>query len=267
VFGDGIHKKIPKVVGDVAFKMVPCRCNGADGNVGKGKINDTKSNIMFVDRVENPYPSFGGSSMETVDKFLQRGCGMLSSHGRLITKRDYIREIQIFSDLIQKVEYVVKENKIYLILLMKDYENGTGSFYKVKQDLKKYLKEHCELSVSSDEIEIIEPVFVEIHISVWLKIGEVTDVFGLTMRIKEKLTAYLNPTTGKSGDGWDIGVLPQYSQLLMQINTWKENAIVKRVMVTASYKDEKGVHECDLEKMREEPFAVIRSGIHHIYTE
>ena len=51
----------------------------------------------------------------------------------------------------------------------------------------------------------------------------------------------------------------------MKLNVLKSKAIVKKMVVTASYSDENGYHEMDLEDVRTTPFMVCRSGAHHVH--
>lgn len=267
IFGNGIRNRIPKITDDVAFKVTAYRCGGREGNVLKGKINDTRSNILYVDNVYNPLSAYGGSKRESMEMMLKRGAGLISSHGRLITEKDYIREIMGFSDCIHQVRCIMENNDVKIVLLMKDYKEGTNSFYKVKRELKRYIERRCDLSILPEQIHITEPLFVELHTSIWLKTNKVRDTFKLTAKIKDELTKYLNPVIGHDGAGWPIGIFPGYSQIVMKINTLKKDAVVKKVLVTAKYTDASGVHECDLEKVKNNPMAVVISGEHQIFTE
>ena len=64
LFGDGIHSEIPRVLNDAAFRMVIRCCNGQQGNVEAGSINESLENLMFIDTIYNPKCAFGGSNIE-----------------------------------------------------------------------------------------------------------------------------------------------------------------------------------------------------------
>lgn len=264
IFGDGIHKKIPKITDDAAFCIQAYYCNGTDGNVEKGSITDTYANILFIDQVYNPLPAYGGSPMESRENVMQRGAGLLSSHQRLITQEDYIREIRLFSETIDKVKCITKKGTMAVILLMKDYQEGSDSFYRIREELENYILRKCSVAIQPEQLLIIEPLFVEIHISVWMDLKD-EDGFALKLKMKERLERYLDPVNGRNGLGWEIGVFPQYSQLRMEINAMKENAVVRKIMVTAGYHDGTGYHECGLKEVKGAEMAVIKSGKHHIY--
>lgn len=267
IFGDGSRKKIPKITGDIAFKVIVCRCRGAAANIAAYTICDISSNILYIDKVYNPLPACGGSYEESISAAKKRGAGILSSHGRLITEADYIREIKGFSDCIDKVKCIVEHGKIIIILLMKDCQKGVSSFHTIRADLKKHLVELSDISILPEQIQILEPVFLEIHTSVWLDTTGFGDTFELISGIQTMLAQYFHPVSGKNGQGWEPGELPHQSQIIMRLNAAKKWAVVKRLVVTAKYTDETGTHECSLENLTQNFKMVIKSGEHKIYTD
>ena len=94
--------------------------------------------MMFVQNIYNPEPAYGGSDMESMERVLQRGAGLLSSRGRFVTEQDYEREVLYFSDAIDKAAVIAgigkdgiyRERMLYIVLLMKDYQSGKNSFYR-----------------------------------------------------------------------------------------------------------------------------------------
>lgn len=267
IFGDGIQKRIPKITGDVAFKVVAYRCRGELANVEKEAVYDLRTNILYVDRVYNPLPAYGGSHIETKEAVLKRGAGIYSSHGRLITEADYIREIKGFSDHIHKVKCLIEHGKMTIILLMKDYAEGSASFHAVKPALMMHLISIGDFSILPEQIMITEPLFAEIHTCIWLDTRGFGDIFELTAKIQNTLKEYLDPISGKDGQGWEPGVFPRYSQIIMKINEVRQTVSVKRVMATVRYKDKTGIHECGLEQIKENFTWVVKSGEHKIYTK
>lgn len=266
-FGDGIHNKIPRNTSDTAFKVTAHYCDGKEGNVDSGEINNTISNILYVDNIKNPEPAYGGDMQESYDRILYRGSSVISSHGRLISRDDYVRAVMGYSDLIHKVKCVMDNHDIYIVLLLSDYKKGSGSFYKLRGELKKYLLERSDITITSQHMHVVKPLFVSIHISLWIKVSGEYDTFSISTGIKERIDRYLDPVTGKDGNGWDIGNIPEQSQLIMEINSMREEFIISNILITASYTDEKGFHECSPDSLGDNAYAVIRSGNHNIYTE
>lgn len=266
-FGDGIHNKIPRNTSDTAFKVIAHYCDGREGNVESGEINNTISNILYVDNIKNLEPAYGGDMQESYERLLYRGSSVISSHERLISKEDYVRAVMGYSDLIHKVKCSMNNQDIYIALLLSDYKKSSGSFYKLRSELKKYLLERSDMTITSQNMHIIEPVFVSVHISLWIKVSGEYDTFSISTRIKERIERYLDPITGKDGNGWDIGGIPEQSQLIMEINSMREDFLIRNILITASYTDEKGMHECSPDRLGDNTYAVIKSGNHNIYVE
>lgn len=273
LFGDGVRVRVPKNTEGVAFTVQLRCCNGRKGNVPEGAITESGNNWIYVQNIYNPEPAFGGSDMETMERVLQRGAGLLSSRGRFVTAQDYEREALHFSDTIDKVavisgtgkDGVYRERMLYIILLMKDYRKGKSSFYRLQDELKQHLLEHCELSIAAKELQMEEPVFVELSVDVWAGVMRMEDSFEIQTMAREALEQYLNPISGENSRGWRIGELPRKAQILMKLNSLKSRAIIQQIVVTAKYSDDDGVHEMDLENMKVSPFMVVCSGRHQIH--
>ena len=273
IFGDGVHVKIPQCTRGVAFTVRVRCCNGSKGNVAAEMINSTESNLMYVDDIYNPLPAYGGCNMETVDQALARGANLISAGGRFVTEQDYINEIKNFSENINKSALVSgvdkngirKDQMLYVVLLMKDFRNGSASFYHMQSELKKHLLENCELTIQPSELQIEEPVFVKLSVDAWVQIFNIEESFEVQNLLREALEEYLNPITDKTHKGWKIGTLPRKSQILMRLNSLKGEAVIQHIAITATYADANGIHEVDLEEIEVNPFMVVCSGEHKIH--
>ena len=273
LFGDGVHVRVPKNTDDVVFTVQLRCCRGSKGNVPAGSIVESSSNWLFVQNIYNPEAAFGGSNMETMERVLQRGAGLLSSRGRFVTVQDYEREVLYFSDAIDKVSIIsgmgkdgiYRERMLYVVLLMKDYQKGKNSFYRLEDELKQHLLQHCELSISPKELQMEEPVFVELSVDVWASVMRMEDSFEIQTLAKEALDQYLNPIANGKNKGWNIGQIPRKAQIMMKLNSLKSRAIIRQIVVTAKYEDDDGIHEVDLNELNVSPFMVVKNGKHKIH--
>lgn len=273
LFGNGVQVKVPQNTEGVAFTVQLRCCNGNKGNVEAGTITESSSNWLFVQDIRNPQGAYGGSDMESMERVLQRGAAMFSSRGRFVTARDYEREVLHFSDNIDKVAIINgigkdgsdRERMLNIVLLMKDCMKGRESFYRMQDELKEHLLKHCELSIASGELQIEEPVFVELNVDVWVSVMKMEDSFDIQSRSIEMLNEYLSPVANVVTKGWEIGVLPRKSQIMMRLNSIKSKARIKHMVVTARYEDSKGSHEVDLDEIQKSPYMVVMNGTHHIH--
>lgn len=273
IFGDGVNVRIPRNTEGTAFTVQIRCCNGHDGNVPAETITDSNINLMFVNQMYNPNPAYGGSDMEKLENALERGACLLSSGGRFVTEQDYISEIHSFSEVIEQVSIVrnvdrlgrYKDGMVYIILLMKDFMEGSASFYGIQSELKKHLLSHCELSLLPEHLMIEEPTFVELNVDVWVQLMQLEDSFEVQNQVTSTLNTYLNPIIGIGKKGWEIGTLPRKSQIMMRLNSIKSKGIMSHLMITARYTDRYGTHEVDLDDLKPTPFMVVKSGVHKVH--
>jgi len=271
-FGDGVHVQVPRNTRGIAFKVIMRRCDGELANVDAGLIGDSMGGMMFVDKIYNPIQAFGGMNMETVDEALRRGTSILASRNRLISVYDYEREALNFSRQISQAKVIVGHKKngsfvpgaISIVLLMEDYKDGTHSFLQMKKRLREHLLEKCELSVSEEDLEIVEPTFVEVSVEAWVKMIKGDDSFEIQQALHGVLDEYLDPIMNNR---WDIGQMVKRAQIELRLNMEKGKALLRRLMVTAKYQDENGRHEVDLEKLTGNPYVLVTSGDHKIHFE
>ncbi|MBE5846491.1 MAG: hypothetical protein E7300_02305 [Lachnospiraceae bacterium] len=273
IFGDGVHTDLPRVMDDVAFKAVIRSCNGDRGNVAEGMIVDSATQLTYIGDINNPVRAFGGSNIEDFESALERGANILRSRKRLVSSDDYEREIMTYSDNIDQVKCIAgrlrdgsfEERALSFVVLLKDYQEGAFSFQGLSGALRRHLLEKCALTVSEEDIHIVEPMFVDISVDLWVESVKMDDTFEVQNVLQDCLRQYLEPLKSESGAGWRIGTLPQKSPILMKLNILKSRAIVKKLAIIAKYTDETGVHEVDLDDVDVTPFMICRSGEHHVH--
>lgn len=271
-FGDGVHVQVPRNTKGIAFKVIMRRCDGELANIKPGLISDSLGGMMFVDRIYNPIQAYGGMNMETVDEALRRGTNVLTSRNRLVSVYDYEREALNFSHQISQAKVIVSRKKdgsfmpgaITMVLLMQDYKDGEHSFLQMKKRLREHFLERCELSVFKNDLEIVEPIFVEISVEAWVRVIKGDDSFEVQQALHRVLDEYLDPLLNSR---WDIGRMVKKAQIELRLNMEKGKALLHRLMVTARYQDEMGRHEVDLEKLVGNPYVLVTSGNHKIHFE
>ncbi len=273
IFGDGVHTDIPHVMDDVAFRATIRSCNGRAGNVAEGMIIDSATRLSYIGDIMNPVKAFGGSNIEDLESALERGANILRSRKRLVSADDYVREILAFSDNIDQVKCIAgqlrdgtkEERALSFVILLKDYQEGAFSFHGLSGAIRRHLLENCELTVAEEDIHIVEPIFVDISVDLWVESVKMDDTFEVQNVLQDCLRQYLDPLSTETVEGWKIGTLPQKSPILMKLNILKSRAIVKKLSIIAQYTDESGIHEVDLDDVKVTPFMICRSGEHHVH--
>lgn len=273
VFGDGISVKIPQNTGSVAFRVRVRCCCGADGNVPSGSIGKFKGNALTVESVTNPVAAAGGSNMEDLKETLQRGSNILGARRRLVSEADYVREARLFSRLIDKAacvsgEYMDGEKDdslICIVLLMRDYRQGSYSFRMVQEPLRQHFLNSCEMAYRKEELQVVEPVFVSVSLELWLTVPNLAQSIELKQMWLERLEAFLDPLNDWEHSGWEIGKLPRENQVRIMLGMVAEGSYVTRYAIRASYQDARGKHETGLDEIEVTPFMVCRNGNHQIH--
>lgn len=273
IFGDGIHTYMPRVTDNTAVRFTVRCCNGQAGNVEAFTITESMGLLNFVGDIYNPVKAYGGSNIETLENALLRGAGLLSSRNRLVTTDDYKRSILSYSDTIDQVEGIVgltidgRENpsEISFLLLMKDFAEGSYAFHRIVGGLKASLLKYSELTLIPEKLHIVEPIYVDISVSVWVNVVSIDESFEIQGLLQKCLEDYLNPLGYGSGTGWKIGTIPKKPQILMRLSVLKSRAIVKKSVMIAHYMDADGEHEVDLGDLKVTPFMICKSGEHKVH--
>ena len=271
-FSDGYKCDMPRVTTDVAFKARIRSTDGEKGNLGEGEITNFIGAAPYIESVFNPIRAHGGSNLETIDHALDRCAGIMHSRYRLISETDYIRFCKEFSDSIDRTSIVTGQlidgsknpADISVVLLMKDYADGAFSFHRIAALLQKEMLENCELTVSANNLHIVEPIFVDISVNVWAMVMDMDDAFEVQNEVKSVLSDYLDPVRSGGSDGWDIGTLPKETQILMKLGVMRSKAVIQRITMIGHYVDADGEHELDTKDIDITPFMVPRNGEHKV---
>lgn len=268
IFGDGVSTSTPKVVDTVAAKLTIRQSQGSRGNTEPGTITGAVGNLLYIDEINNPLRVYNGSDMENTDNVLERGSLLLQARNRLLSADDYKKEIVLFTDAVKDMEIICellkngKTNPLALscVLLLNDYDVGRGSFQQIAEGIKSHLLDNCEITVNSDNLHIVEPIFVEISVDIWAESVNIDESFELQNILKDDLEEYLSPL-----NGWKIGTLPKPSQIMMRLNVLKSKAVIKKSIIIAKYTDQDGEHEMDIKNVKITPYMICKSGQHNVH--
>ncbi|MBP0979316.1 MAG: hypothetical protein J6C55_01565 [Oscillospiraceae bacterium] len=275
-FGDSIRGRIPSKQLREAIRVFVIVCNGDNANVDIGSINKTDVMINFVNNITNPIPAYSGHDIETTLSALNRGANIISSFGRLVSENDFERAVKDFSDIIDKVKCVACVNEygekrpkeITIAVLIRDFQKNSGIFFELKNQIKNNLLEKSEISLREDDLNIIEPVFVELCVDVWVNIKDYNMSFEIKNNILKYLNLFIDPVGGNFyGNGWEIGKIPKEVQIYSFIKSQNIDAVIKKIIVTGKTKDINGVVEKELNQIENNPFIIGINGKHNVYID
>lgn len=273
VFGDGVHVRVPLCMDDVAFRTKVICCDGEKANIPAGSIDRFRGAVFSVEEIRNPIDAYGGTNLEAMSDALERGSNILSSRRRMVSERDYIKETLAFSDTIEQVACVTglmrdqsrDDAVISLILLMKDYQQGSYSFRSIQGALQEYLLDRCEITCGISDVQIVEPIFVKISIDVWLDTSNVHESLELKHRWLERITNFLEPVKHSHANGWRIGILPSAKQIRLMLGTLEDTVRITHMNVIAQYTCNQKEYIMALDHVEKNPFMICCSGTHNIY--
>ena len=273
-FGDSIRGKIPSKQVKEAIRVFVVDCNGDNGNINVGGINKTSSTIKFISGVKNPIPAYTGHDIETIGRALNRGSHILGSYNRLVSESDFENAVLDFSDIIDKVkcvssidEYGKKSpGSITIAVLIKEFEKNSGVFYSTKNEIKRYLMEKCEVSLKENDLNIIDPIFVELCVDVWVSVSDYNMSFEVKEDILKYLKLFIDPVSGNFHKrGWEIGELPKEIQIYSFIKSKELDAIINKIIITGKIKNINGIVERELSEMENNPFIIGVNGTHNVF--
>lgn len=266
IFGDGVHVRIPQNTTSIAFKTRVVCCDGEKANIRAGSIDRFRGAVVAVEQVTNPVDAYGGTDLERLQRTLGRGSGVLSSRGRVVTEQDFVREALAFSDVVAQAACVTGEDgAVRIVLLMRDYQKGDYSFYRIQKPLQEHLLSRCETVCGNTLVQVCPPVFVRISIKVWLNVSEPSKSIEIRQRWMDRMTAFLEPVNGQGGIRWQIGRLPGTRQIRLMLGELERTAGIAHMDVLAQYFDGQRTVEQELDRVEASPFMVCCNGKHSVH--
>lgn len=258
-FSDGKKGAIPSS-GKGETICIVYRCGGgAAGNQPVGGINRLGSSQGYVSRVTNYMPVCGGYDRETVSEAMQRAGKAMRHMGRAVTASDFEALAKEASRLVQKVKCYPGYNprgeyepgSVTLVVLWRGFENGGMLSHKIREDIKNYISCHM---AAMGHLYVTEPQFVEVNCYARIVIADPAHVLKVQRTARQQLERFIHPITGNyHGKGWEIGTVPNETQLTNALKELGEISYIREVRMTVGQKATR--------------FAVAQSGRHIVEVE
>ncbi|HHV12877.1 MAG TPA: hypothetical protein GXX75_21615 [Clostridiales bacterium] len=273
-FSDGRNGRIPSSGPDDTI-LVEYSCGGGlKGNVDPGQVDTIDRSIGFINRVTNHEITTGGSDQETLQEALLRNAAAMKHGYRAVMPSDYEALALEASRNILRGKCIANCNgtgekeygAVTLVLLQKDYIGGRKFFDSIKTQVVNYITPRMSSNlVELNKFHVIEPRFIEISVHAEAVVKEFDQVFEAKGRILEKICRFIDPTKGNfNGQGWEIGTLPNNTQVLNAIQDIKELQYIRNVRITGFVRGAAGLMEVDLEREDVKRFVLPIAGTHEI---
>ena len=273
-FGGGVHGRVPAPGIPDGIYVSYSVGGGALCNIPAGMISGLELTEGFVSTVYNPLPLVGGYDRETSQQAIDRACGEQSHHFRAVTVDDFenlameasgnIRKVKACSCL--NVEGESAPGYVTLVLLTRDYDPSGYGYEDQKKEIYAYFKDKLPTGLDEDGRFVIRaPRLARLELHVDAVIGADQDIFRMQQTVLRRLEKFLDPVTGNfDNEGWDIGEMPQQTQIATLIRSVPGVENVKRIVVFARLINEPGEPSVSYETLQDDPFVLVQSGRHVI---
>lgn len=273
-FSDGIHGRIPAAGRQETIEVRYATGGGTVGNVEPGAINRSSRALGFVSLIENPRPTAGGCDQETFAQAVRRGGAALRHGDRAVTASDFeALALEATRNIIRARCFPGRSDGgerrpgcVTLVVVLRDYAEGADFFPAVRSQVMDHILRRCGGNLSAlEKFSVVEPRFLQLCAKVELSVAEFNQVFSVREEIRRRLAVFLDPLRGNfDGKGWEIGRIPNDTQIRNCLSSVKGITFLKNVSVSAFTEGSAGRVEANLEDLSGRIFALPRSGEHEI---
>ena len=213
LFPDGMRGMIPPA-GRENIRAGYRMGGGEKGNVAALEISAFRTPVAGVDGIFNYEAAEGGSDGEDLSSALERGPRMLKSMDRAVTPEDFEALAKASSSSIARTRCLLENNRLIVVVIPKGDEEKPMPSPGLIDVVSRYLAEKMPASMSSDDVSVQGPSYVEVSI--------IADVVPITMegaallekKIIDRLKSYLHPLRGgPDGKGWGFERAVQVSDI------------------------------------------------------
>lgn len=262
----------PRVYNGIEVKMSVG--GGTQTNLAVGAVNALDLSLSFINQVHNPLPLSGGTNKETVALASARKWAEQKHQFRAVTASDYEQIVKAYSANIHKVKCFSNRDiygnrqvgAVTLVLLLQDYQNSSAYFNEFRLSILDYLKDKISVSLlKNDRLRLITPQFVRICITADLYVRSFNDVFETKRQVAERLQQFLDPMTGNfSGHGFEIGQLPNRSQIEAVLKEIDQVQVVKNLILVGEIKQGNSIQHLNMDQVAKLSYVLPLNGKHSI---
>lgn len=127
------------------------------------------------------------------------------------------------------------DNRFVVAVLMRDVHQHCAAFARRKQVILRLLQTETAIPTLGLPVEVCEPHFYPISVTVWLQISSDCDITTEREAVSRTLTQFLDPVTGGfQQTGWPIGSLPGWAEVHNHLRSCLPTLRLMKVLFTAA---------------------------------
>lgn len=272
-FGHGRHGKMPHL--GARMRVHTSVGGGKAGNLPAGAITGMTRQLGFIQQATNPLATYGGCDQETTEEAAGRIIAGIRHRGRAVCAADYeALTLASSRSILRSICYSHRDEHgqhmdghVTVVFLQRDYMQGMAFGQQMGEQVYRYLAQRAPGDlVAQNRLHVVSPSFIRLNCRVEATVDSFDDIYAVQQEIKERLGGYLDPVDGNfDGKGWQIGVLPNTTQIYNAVKPVASIRRIKRISMTAYTQDARGLHEIDLSHVEHlYPYALPINGEHDL---
>ena len=276
-FGGGAAGKVPAPGVVDGIHAVYSIGGGRKSNLAPGSVTALELAEGYVSSVTNPLPMTGGYDRETAAQAIRRAAAESKHRFRAVTESDF-EELAVNKEAsIRRVKCLTgvdaagseAPGEVTLVILTDDYNDRGAGFERLKSRLYQWFQDKLPAAYAgSERFHIRRAELVEIELHVEAVITDYQRMFRIQKDLQDRLTQFLDPVSGNfNGGGWEIGQLPERSQLEALIRSSEYVESLRRCTVFTRIVSRTGSPAVSYDEIRNMPFVLPVGGIHQFRME
>lgn len=229
LFGNGREGMIPPT-GIRNLRLDYRSGGGVAGNVGRGRVKDLVSGQRLIRQVGNAVAAQGGAQGESVEAVRVRAPRTLRHRHRAVTVEDFEDLALLASPEVARalcvplldlaltpcatIRTVAQEQagagRVSVVIVPRTDAAKPLPSQVLLDEVTRHLRAH---SVATSALSVVGPLYLRVDIQLTVRLASRRDDDRVKRALQTAFARYLHPLTGREGQGWSFGRVPQASDI------------------------------------------------------
>lgn len=273
-FGDGRHGRVPAVGVVDGIRVSYSTGGGKETDLAPGEITGLELSAGFINQATNPMHLTGGYDREDVEDAIRRRAGELRHRFRAVTLMDYEMLAMEAARGIARVRCVSGYDEegrpapgsVSLLVLPEDHQKGGHFFPELKKKIYRYLEDKADPDlIGQERLHILQPTLVKVGVQCKIMIKAHDQSYEIRSMLIRRLEQFLDPLTGGvGGKGWQIGQLPDRSQIVEIIYQDERIRHMEDLLISCTVRSDRQEKEVSQEDLGHDPYLLTVNGTHRV---